>query len=116
MIYVDGLKIKTPTAFTWGLMDLTDGDAGRTQDGRMHKSRTGQKRKLTIGWSYPTKEETSMLLKAFNPEYIKVTYPDSLSGVDETREFYVGDRSAPVKMWTVQNKRYEQISFELNER
>lgn len=116
MIYVNGIKMKIPSAFTWGLMDLTDDDAGRTQDGKMHKSRIGQKRKLSIAWNHPTKEETTDILKAFNPEYVQVTYPDSLSGQDETREFYVGDKSAPVKMWTVHNKLYEQISFELNER
>ena len=63
-----------------------------------------------------TREETSKVLKAFNPEYIKVTYPDAMSGTDETRTFYVGDRSAPVKIWTIGNKRYESISFDLIER
>lgn len=116
MILVDGKAIKTPSAFTWGLTDLTDDDAGRTQDGKMHKSRVGQKRKLSLGWNHPTKEETAALLQAFNPEYVQVTYPDSMSGEEEIREFYVGDRSAPVKIWTVQNKLYEQISLELNER
>lgn len=55
-------------------------------------------------------------MQAFNPEYINVTYPDAMSGTDETREFYVGDRSAPMKMWTVKKKIYSQISFDIIER
>ncbi len=82
----------------------------------MHKNRVGQKRKIALGWNNPTKEEAAAILQAFNPEYINVTYPDAMSGTDETREFYVGDRSAPMKMWTVKKKIYSQISFDIIER
>lgn len=116
MIYVDGVKIKTPSAFSWGLTDISDEDAGRMQDNVMHKNRICQKRKLSMSWNSPTKEETTALLQAFNPEYVEVTYPDSLSGKEETRTFYVGDRTTPVKIWTLNHKRYEQVAFELEER
>ena len=82
----------------------------------MHKNRVGQKRKIALTWNNPTKEETAVILQAFNPEYINVTYPDAMSGKDETRVFYVGDRTAPMKMWTVSKKRYSQISFDIIER
>ncbi|MFR5739597.1 MAG: DUF6711 family protein [Coprococcus sp.] len=116
MISVDGVAVKTPSSFSWGLQDISDSAAGRTQDTVMHKNRVGQKRKISLSWKGLTQEETSKVLKAFNPEYIKVTYPDAMSGTDETRTFYVGDRSAPVKIWTIGNKRYESISFDLIER
>ena len=32
------------------------------------------------------------------------------------RNFYVGDRSAPVKIWAVGQKIYESISFDIIER
>ena len=63
--------------------------------------------------------ESSIILdiKAVNPEYIKVEYPDLLSGDEhEKRTFYVGDRSSPWKCWWVGNKRMEGLSFDLIER
>lgn len=116
MIWVNGTAIKTPSSFSWGLQDVSDSASGRTQDALMHKNRVAQKRKISLAWSNPTKDETAAILQAFNPEYINVTYPDAMSGADETRTFYVGDRSAPMKMWTVNNKRYSQVSFDIIER
>ena len=116
LISVNGTAIKTPSSFRWGLQDVSDSASGRTQDTIMHKNRVGQKRKIALGWNNPTKEEAAAILQAFNPEYINVTYPDAMSGTDETREFYVGDRSAPMKMWTVKKKIYSQISFDIIER
>ena len=116
MIYVDGTAVKNPSSFTWGLQDVSDSASGRTLDSLMHKNRIAQKRKLSLSWNHPSKEETAQILQVFNPEYISVRYPDAMSGSDETRVFYVGDRSAPMKIWTINNKRYSQISFDLIER
>lgn len=116
MIEVNGVAIKTPSSFSWGLQDVSDSASGRTQDAVMHKNRIAQKRKISLSWSNPTKEETAVILQAFNPEYIQVKYPDAMSGTDETRTFYVGDRTAPIKIWTLNNKRYSQISFNIIER
>lgn len=116
MIWADGVLIKTPSVFSWGLQDISDSDAGRTDDTVMHKNRIGQKRKISLAWSNPTKDETVAILQAFNPEYVMVTYPDAMSGLNETREFYVGDRSAPIKIWNIGNKRYEQLAFDIIER
>lgn len=116
MIWVDGTEMKTPSSFSWGLKDVSDSASGRTQDAVMHKNRVAQKRKLSLSWAGPTPEEASIILKAFNPEYFSVKYPDAMSGTYETRTFYVSDRSAPVKIWTIRNKRYESLSFEVIER
>lgn len=116
LMKVDGVKIKTPSSFSWSLQDISASDAGRTDDAIMHKNRIAQKRKLSLAWNNPTKEQTSEILKAFNPEYITVVYPDAMSGSNESREFYSGDKTAPMKIWTVNNKRYSQISFDIIER
>ncbi len=116
MITVDGVMIKTPSAFSWGLQDVSDPASGRTLDALMHKNRIAQKRKISLAWNHPTPQEASDILQAFNPEYVRVRYPDTLSGKNETRTFYVGDRSAPMKIWNVRNKRYSQISFDIIER
>lgn len=116
MIWVDGVAVKTPSSFSWGLQDVSDSASGRTQDALMHKNRIAQKRKLSFAWAGPTPQEASAILQAFNREYVSITYPDSMSGRNETRTFYVGDRSAMTKIWTIGNKRYESISFDAIER
>lgn len=116
MMWVNGVAIKTPSSFSWGLQDVSDSASGRTQDALMHKNRIAQKRKLSLSWLAPTPAETAAILQAFNPEYISITYPDAMSGQNETRTFYVGDRSAPMKIWNVGHKRYETLSFDVIER
>ena len=116
MLWVDGTEIKTPSSFEWGLNDVSDSQAGRTQDALMHKNRIAQKRKIALGWNFPTPKEASTILKAFNPEYIVVKYWDSMDGQYESRTFYVGDRSNPMKYWWVGNQRFEKLSFDIIER
>lgn len=116
MILVDGSGIKDPSVFEWGLQDVSAADSGRTDDIVMHKNRVGQKRKLKMAWNNPTPAETAAILQAFNPEYFMVTYPDAMSGLNETREFYAGDRSAPMRAWTARYKRYTQVTFDIIER
>lgn len=115
MLKVDGKYVKDPSEMTWGLMDISSDDAGRTEDTLMHKNRLGQKRKLSLVWNLPTPDEAAEILTAFNPEYFDVTYHDAMSNSDETRTFYCGDREAPVKMWTVNKKRYTSITFNIIE-
>lgn len=115
MIKFDGVLMKSPSDFTWGLQDVSAADSGRTDDAKMHKNRVAQKRKLSLSWNGPTPQEASTILKAANPEYIEVTYPDPMSGEDETRTFYTGDKTAPFKVWSVSNKRYSLLSFDFIE-
>ncbi len=115
MLWVDGVECPCPSTFEWGMIDVSDTDSGRTLDTVMHKNRVGQKRQIQLAWNGKDRATTAKILQMFNPEYIQVTYPDAMSGTDETRTFYVGDRSAPVKIWTVNNKRYESVSFSIIE-
>ena len=62
---------------------------------------------LPIDNEYQATQETADILQAFQPEYIMVTYHDPLLNDYRTAEFYVGDRSAPVKYWLVDKKYYE---------
>lgn len=116
MIMVDGVWIKSPSSLTYGLKDISASDSGRTDDTIMHKNRVGQKVTLDLSWSGPTPEEASEILKAFDPEYIEVTYHDPKENKMVTKTFYSGDKKAPVKIWTVNQKRYESISFNIIER
>lgn len=116
MITVDGVAIPCPSVYEWGLNDISAAESGRTDDTLMWKNRVGQKRKLHLQWNGTDKQTTATILQAFNPEYVQVTYEDSMSGSLETRTFYVGDRSAVVKVWTDGNKQYGSISFDIIER
>jgi hypothetical protein len=116
MIIVDGVTMPEPSGYTWGQSDISASESGRDDLGTMHKNRIGKKRKISLSWTGLTPAQTSQVLTAFDPEYISVTYPDSLSGTTQTRTFYSGDKSASVKIWTINNKRYETVSFDIVER
>lgn len=116
MLVVDGVSIKEPSKFDWSLQDVSSADSGRTEDSKMHKLRVAQKVKIALQWTMTTPAETAQILQAFQPEYIMVTYHDALLNDYRTAEFYVGDRSAPVKKWWVNEKLYESVSFNIIER
>lgn len=115
MLIVDGVEVPDPSEMTWGESDISSSDAGRTQDNKMHKNRTGSKVTLQLAWWNKSPEDTQKILQAFYPEYIVVKYWDARVG-QTTKEFYSGDKSAPVKYWTVNKKRYQKISFSIIER
>lgn len=119
MLIVDGVELKAPSTFQWGLQDVSDQSAGRTQDAVMHKNRIAQKRKIELEWSNPTPEETYAIVNAFQPEYISVQYHDPLDSPDpavlSTRRFYVGDKTAPVYSWVVGEERYSAVTFNIIE-
>lgn len=109
----------TPHTMTWGLQDISKSTSGRDQSGLMHKERlsgaNGQKRKLELSWAGTDRVETRRILKAFNPEYIEVDYPDAMAGDRLTKTFYVGDRSAMVWTYHYGNNIYESVSFDIIE-
>ena len=113
---VDGVDMPCPSKFEWSLQDVSASESGRTDDTIMHKNRVGQKRKIQLGWNGLDTADTATILQAFNPEYISVRYWDMMNGAYETRTFYVGDRSAPVKVWFVGKHIIETLSFDIIER
>lgn len=118
MLKIDGVAVKSPSVFTWGFADISSEESGRsTNDGIMNKDIIASKRTLSLTWNNPTKNEVKEILQLVcGKAYFNVTYPDALSGQDETRVFYVGDRTAPIKIWTSENKIYSSLSFNLIER
>lgn len=116
MLEINGYAT-TPSEMTWGLYDVSSSETGRTLDALMHKDVVAQKRTLSLQWNGVRPAEASAILKAVNSDvFFSVKYPDPMSGNPETRTFYVGDRTAPYKLWTTDNKIYSSISFELIER
>lgn len=116
LIVVNGVTLPQPYSFHWSLQDVSDSEAGRTEDILMHKNRVGQKRKLQLAWRGKNTAETSFILQAFNPEYFNVRYFDLLDNRYETRAFYAGDREGNIKLWWVGRHLIETISFDIIER
>lgn len=111
---VDGKSVKCPSSYLWKLEDVSASDAGRTEDTMMHKKRIGQLVGIELSWQNIPTSEVSAILKAFNPEYIKVCYLDAMQGKYVTSEFYVGNRSAP--MYNATKGLWQNVSFNLIER
>lgn len=117
VIKVDGVTLpKEVSKFKWKKSDVSGKNAGRTQDVKMHKNRIAKKRTLSLGWVNLTKEQTHQILKAFDPEYVMITYWDPLEGQDVTKEFYTGDMEANVKWWAKGHERYSTLDFDVIER
>lgn len=115
---VNGVDVKTPSVFTPKIQDISNPDSGRTLDGIMHKNMLTSKITIDLEWWMTTPAETAAILNAFEAqEYFTVTYNDPRNAnAQVTKTFYLGDREAPVKIWTVNSKRYESVAFTIIER
>lgn len=117
---VDGnTNIPAPSSYVWKLEDISAADAGRTEDGKMHKKRIGQVVGIELSWQNITTAQAHTILNAFQPEYVDVTYIDPMVGnpLDHYRNtinFYVGNRSAP--MYNSKMGLWSNISFNLIDR
>lgn len=110
---VDGAVIPCPSQYQWSINDISDKDAGRTEDGLMHKMRIDRKRKLELEWQNVTLSEANAVLEAFAPEYVRVECLDPLANGYVTKTFYSGDQTSPayntrLGIWTVSFNIIEQ--------
>lgn len=108
---VNGVAIKSPSAYKWKLEDLSASDAGRTEDTVMDKKRIGQLIGIELQWNKVSIPDAAKLLKQFNPEYVEVCYLDAMEGKYVTKTFYVGDRSAP--LYNSELGLWDNIAFNL---
>lgn len=111
---VGGETVKCPSQYKWEQIDVSASDAGRTEDGLMHKKKIRTVDGITLEWSYPTTTELKAILAAFSAEYISITYLSPTAGDFVTKTFYVGDRSSPMYNSTL--NRWENVSFKIVER
>lgn len=86
-------SIACPTKYDWKLSDVSDADAGRTEDGLMHKLKITQKVHIELEWQYVSDSVASAILTAFQPEYIYVKHFDYKAMDFVEKRFYVGDRT-----------------------
>ena len=110
---VDGDEIPCPSKYDWKLSDVSAADAGRTEDGLMHKMKIAQKVHIELEWQNVSDTVASTVLSAFQPQYIDVRYYDYRTKSFQTKEFYVGDRSVTSHNRT---RGISTISFNIIER
>ncbi len=93
---VGGVSIPCPSKYDWKLSDVSSADAGRTEDGKMHKEMIAQKVHLELEWQNISDADAQTILTAFNvvtsDATLSVRYYDYKSMGFETKTFYVGDR------------------------
>lgn len=110
------VDMPNPSVHNWSLQDVSIGDSGRDDTGKMHKGRVTQKVKIELTWKAVSPSVAATILNAFDPEYFYVRYFDSKANSYQIKEFYAGDRKAPMKVWGDDNKLYETISLDIIER
>lgn len=114
---INGVTIKPPSSLTWGLMDLSSEESGRTLDGNAHKDVIATKIKFDSVWNAPTQAEASVILNLVcSNVFVDLTYDDPLTLTEKTKKFYTGDKSAPVSMWNTGNKMFTSLSFNFIEK
>ena len=91
---VDNAYIPVPSSYQVEYNDVSQPDAGRTEDGTMHKLRLGTARKISLEWQNILSAPAQEVLAAFTPEYVTVQFKNPLTNDYKTDVFYVGDRSA----------------------
>ena len=111
---VGGAFVRSPSVYQVSYQDVSDPDAGRTEDGLMHKNRIGQKVKIQLTWNNIGNADASAILQAFDPEYVEVKYKDPKTNSYQTKTFYVVDRSAPA--YNSRLNIWSNVSFNIIER
>lgn len=109
------IQPKSPGGLKWSLMSIQSADSGRAEDGTMIATLVAKKRKLEVKYANLTPEDAAAILTEVSGNmFFSVTYYDVLSAAQETRTFYVGDRSADWYNFNIRQG-IENLSFNLIE-
>lgn len=116
-LIINGVQVKPPKSMVFGVMDL-DGETTRNAAGKLVRDviRKGI-RKIDLEWGPLSDSEISTILNAVSGSFFTVTYPDAMTGSQQTRTFYVGDRTTPSYSWNDRYKafKWQGLSFNLIE-
>ena len=100
--------VKSPSKFDYELEDVSEADAGRTEDGNMQKMMIGQVNKVIMEWSNIHTPVASELMQIFKAEYFYANFLDPYTGSYHTEYMYRGNISASmysnwdgVGVWTI---------------
>ena len=91
----NGVEVTAPKSFKVNIVDLDGENTKRNGFGKMRRDRLRVLVKLECEWGPLTNEKVKKILQNVSDVEFPVTYPDPQTGRNETRIFYVGDRSIP---------------------
>lgn len=114
ILKINGSFIPDPSELQWGLQSVSDSNAGRSMDGKMHVNLVTRKRKLELKWNGIDFNATKEVLQAVNPETFIVEFHDALINKPYSGRFYVGDRTSMVKSY-VEGYRRNDVAFNIIE-
>lgn len=114
ILQVNGIFIPDPSEMQWGEQSVSASNAGRDMKGDMHVELIARKRKLELKWLGIDFATTSEILKAVKPETFQVTFWDFEKNKNDTKHFYVGDRTAMVKSFVPGYRRCD-VAFNIIE-
>lgn len=107
------VAVPCPSSYKVKYSDISDSDAGRTEDGKMHKEMIAQKVHIELEWAYLKTNDVAAITNAFNYEYINVKYFDPMRNADVVKKFYVGDRT--VESYSTRLGVWTSVSFNIIE-
>lgn len=99
----------------WSIMSIQSADSGRAEDGTMIATMVAKKRKLEVSYANLSPEDAAAILDVVCGDmFFDVTYYDVLDAQQETRTFYVGDRSINWYNYNIE-RGLENLQFNLIE-
>ena len=94
--------------------DVSSPEAGRTEDGKMHKMKIGTLRSISVSWRNLKSEELKTILEAVRDEYLQVYFYDPSAGKHTSSEFYIGNRTMAI--YNGDLDLWQNLSFKFIER
>lgn len=114
MLKINGVAIPTPSSFQVSVLDISE--AERNASGTMNIDRIATKRKIEAEWKQLDNANMSVLLQAVKDVFFTVSYPDPYTGTEQTKTFYVGDRTAPMYNYNAGSPVWENLKMNFVER
>ena len=106
----------SPGGLKWSIMSIQSADSGRAENGEMIATLVAKKRKLEIKYANLTPEDAKAILEEVSGDmFFEVTYYDVVAGEQETRTFYVGDRSTDWYNYNIE-RGLENLAFNIIEK
>ena len=110
------IQPKSPGGLKWSIMSIQSADSGRAENGEMIATLVAKKRKLEVKYANLSPEDASAILAIVCGDmFFDVTYYDVLNAQQETRTFYVGDRSLDWYNYNI-DRGLENLEFHLIEK
>ena len=114
---INATKITNPVNFNVNIIEI-DGVNGSTimASGKHVRDIVATKREIGITFNALSWDKCSELLTLLGEPFFNLTYPDPVTGIYETKEFFVKDKSVPFAVEYKDELYWDGLSMTLKER